>query len=60
MNDMPVFWVADRIMIKSKGQKILCFDSSGAFIENLAMLDEINIQSISQVSLKEKMKEFVK
>ena len=47
ISDMPVFWVdekAERIMIKSSGQKILCFDSNGDFIENLTIPDEIILQ----------------
>ena len=53
IDDMPVFWVdekAERIMIKSSGQKILCFDSNGDFIENLTIPDEIIVQSASQIS----------
>ncbi len=53
ISDMPVFWVdekAERIMIKSSGQKILCFDSNGDFIENLTIPDEIILQLASQIS----------
>lgn len=58
IDDMPVFWVdekADKIMIKSAGQKILCFDSDGTFIEDLTIPDEIDIQSASQISFGEKL-----
>lgn len=53
ISDIPVFWVdekAERIMIKSSGQKILCFDSNGDFIENLTIPDEIILQLASQIS----------
>lgn len=58
ISDMPVFWVdekAERIMIKSSGQKILCFDSNGDFIENLTIPDEIILQLASQISSGEKL-----
>lgn len=58
ISDMPVFWVdekAERIMIKSSGQKILCFDSNGDFIENLTIPDEIILQWASQISSGEKL-----
>lgn len=58
ISDMPVFWVdekAERIMIKSSGQKILCFDSNGDFIENLTIPDEIILQLASQISSEGKL-----